>query len=229
MSDHIKQQQEEKRRLEEEIKQRRAILESANVDIITLNEFKKLKEELNAQGLSLKDPRMLLSVLKTIREIGYEPQKIVRELSRMKSLRQTERQLNNNRKDLEAQLDRYKDVLPLCEQILRAGIGFPELLAYHSTVVNKAAMDKLPREAAAYRVMEDIENYDKIGGLKNEISKMAMQQYTIGQIMAPREKAIAALLRLQILGVTDEEILNIYEWLNQDTRKTPYQQIAKML
>ena len=137
--------------------------------------------------------------------------------------------MNNNRKDLEAQLDRYKDVLPLCEQILRAGIGFPELLAYHSTVVNKAAMDKLPREAAAYRVMEDIENYDKIGGLKNEISKMAMQQYTIGQIMAPREKAIAALLRLQILGVTDEEILNIYEWLNQDTRKTPYQQIAKML
>ena len=91
MSDHIKQQQEEKRRLEEEIKQRRAILESANVDIITLNEFKKLKEELNAQGLSLKDPRILLSVLKTIREIGYEPQKIVRELSRMKSLRQTER------------------------------------------------------------------------------------------------------------------------------------------
>jgi hypothetical protein len=33
--------------------------------------------------------------------------------------------------------------------------------------------------------------------------------------MAPREKVIAALLRLQALGVTDEEIFNIYEWLNK--------------
>jgi len=63
--------------------------------------------------------------------------------------------------------------------------------------------------------MEDIENYHKIGGLKNEISKMVMQQYTIGQIMAPREKAITALLRLQALGVT----LNIYEWLNKMREK----------
>ena len=38
LADHIKQQQEEKQRLEEEIKQRRAILESRNVDIMTLKE-----------------------------------------------------------------------------------------------------------------------------------------------------------------------------------------------
>jgi hypothetical protein len=35
---------------------------------------------------------------------------------------------------------------------------------------------------AAYRVMEDIENYDRMGGLKNEISKLVMQKYTIEQI-----------------------------------------------
>jgi hypothetical protein len=54
--------------LEQEIKQIRAMLESTNVDIETLNEYKKLKEELNAQGLSLKDPRIFLSILKTIRQ-----------------------------------------------------------------------------------------------------------------------------------------------------------------
>ena len=98
---------------------------------------------------------------------------------------------------------------------MRVGITFPELLAYHTEVADKAARDNLSREAAAYCIMQDIENYNKIGGLKNEISKMVMQQYTIGQIMAPREKAIAALLRLQALGVKDEEIFNIYEWLNK--------------
>jgi hypothetical protein len=58
---------------------------------MTLDENKKLKEELNVHGLSLEDQRILLSILKTIREIGYESQKIVREISRIKSLRQTER------------------------------------------------------------------------------------------------------------------------------------------
>jgi hypothetical protein len=100
------------------------------------------------------------------------------------------------------------------------GISFSELLAIHTVVVNKAARDNLSREAAAYCIMKDIENYHKIGGLKNEIFKMVMQQYAIGQIMAPREKAIAALLRLQALGVTDGEILNIYEWLNRMREKS---------
>ena len=74
LGNHIKQQQEEKQRLEEQIKQRRAILESTNVDIMTLKEYTKLKQELGVHGLSLDDPRILLSLLKTIRQIGYEPQ-----------------------------------------------------------------------------------------------------------------------------------------------------------
>jgi uncharacterized protein (UPF0335 family) len=219
LGNRVKQKEEEKQMLEEEIKQRRAILESTNVDIMTLNEFKKLKEELSIHGLSLKDPHILISILKTIREMGYDPQKIVRELLRMKSLRQMERQLNNSCKDLESRLSECREVLPLCEQIMRVGIGFPELLAFHDAVIKKVDVENLPVGTAAYHVMEDIENYNKIGGLKNEISKMVMQQYTIGQIMAPREKAIAALLRLQALGVKDEEIFNIYEWLNKICEK----------
>jgi hypothetical protein len=112
-------------------------------------------------------------------------------------------------------MGRYKEVLPMCEQVMRLGIGFPGLLALDTAVVNKVARDKLPREAAAYRVMEDIENYNKIGGLKNEISKMVMQQYTFGQIMAPREKAITTLMRLQSLGITDGEIINVNKFLER--------------
>ena len=176
LGNRIKQQQEERQRLEEEIKQRRAILESTNVDIMTLKEYKKLKEELYVHGLSLKDPRILLSILKTIREIGYEPQKIVRELSRIKSLRQMERELNKSCKELESRASLYREVLPMCEQIMRARIGFTELLVFHDAVLKKAEKDNLSREAAAYRVIEDIENYNKIGGLKNEMSSLVMQR-----------------------------------------------------
>ena len=35
----------------------------------------------------------------------------------------------------------------------------------------------------------------------------------INQMSAPRDKAITALLKLQALGITDDEILNVYEFL----------------
>jgi hypothetical protein len=214
LENRVKENEEEKQMLEEEIKQRSAILENTNVDITALNEYKKLKQELSAHGLSLKDPQILLSILRTIRQIGYDPQKIVKEYQKIKSFKETERQLNNNCKALEARLRHCGEVLPMCEQIMRIGIGLPELLALHTAVLNRAAKDNLSRQDAAYRVMEDIENYEKIGGLKNEISKIMMQQYAFGQITAPREKAINSLIRLQAFGITDEEILGLHGFLN---------------
>ena len=43
LENHVKQKEEEKQRLEEEIKQRRAILESTNVEVQTINEYKQLE------------------------------------------------------------------------------------------------------------------------------------------------------------------------------------------
>ena len=88
---HVKQKEEEKQMIEEEIKQRRAILESTNVEIQTINEYKQLKDHLSKHNLSLEDPTRLLSILQTIRQIGYEPRKIVAAFASMKSLMQRER------------------------------------------------------------------------------------------------------------------------------------------
>jgi hypothetical protein len=214
LGNRVKEKEEEKQMLEEEIKQRRAILESANVDITALNEFKKLKEQLGANGLSLKDPQILLSILKTIREIGYDPQKIVREFQKIKSFRETEQHLNNNCKALEARAAQCRYVLPMCEQIMRIGIGLPELLAFHTAVVNKAERDNLSREAAAYRVMEEIEDYNKSGGMKKQLSALAMQIFTMDQFLGRRNKAFTSLLNMQGYGIGDDEIVRIGEFLN---------------
>jgi hypothetical protein len=50
LSNHIKQKHEEKQKLEKEIEEAGAILQSKNVDIQTTNEYKKLKEELGDQA-----------------------------------------------------------------------------------------------------------------------------------------------------------------------------------
>jgi hypothetical protein len=45
---------------------------------------------------------------------------------------------------------------------------------------------------AAYRVIEGIDDYNIIVGMKNEISNLTLQRYAINQISAPRDKAIFA-------------------------------------
>jgi hypothetical protein len=47
LENHVKKKEEEKQRLEQEIKHNRVILESTNVDVETINEYKQLQEELN--------------------------------------------------------------------------------------------------------------------------------------------------------------------------------------
>jgi hypothetical protein len=62
--DNIKQKLEEKRKIDEEIKEADAILQSKNVSIDAINEHIKLNEEFNKHGQSTHDIPRLLGLLK---------------------------------------------------------------------------------------------------------------------------------------------------------------------
>lgn len=111
--------------------------------------------------MSTEDPTRLLSILRAIKQIGCDPRKIVARFSQLESLRQTERGLIDNFRVLEERVGRCREVLPLCEQIVRLRIGIGELLAFHTTVSERAEKNNLPMESAAYLVIEDIRDYDK--------------------------------------------------------------------
>jgi 5'-3' exonuclease len=211
---HIKQKEEEKQMLEDEIKQRRAILESTNVEIQIINEYKQLKAELNKYHLSSEDPKRLLTVLTNLKGYRYDAKKIVAELSNIKSLKRRENALQYKCKLHEERMARCREVLPLCEQIVRFRIGIYELLAFHTAVCEKAERYNLSKESAAYRVIEEIRDYNNLGGMKKQQSDVAMQIYAMNQLSARQNNAIMALMRLQIYGITDHEILNVYEFLN---------------
>jgi hypothetical protein len=116
---------------------------------------------------------------------------------------------------LENRIADYREVLPLLERIRVTGIDIDKLIPFNIAVNEKARADKLSISAAAYRVIEDIENYKRIGGMKNEISNLAMQRYAINQMSVPRDKAITALFKLQGYGISGDEVLNVYEYLNR--------------
>ena len=102
----------------------------------------------------------------------------------------------------------------MCEQIVRLGIGLGELLAFHTAVCEKAEIHNISRESAAYRVIEDIRDYDKLGGMKKQLNVISMQIFMMNQYLGRQNHAVNALMKLQSVGVTDKEILNIYEFLN---------------
>jgi hypothetical protein len=212
---HIKQKKEEKQMLEVEIKQACANLESTNVDIQTINEYKQLKAQLSKHNLSSDEPERLVTVLINMKHCRYDPKKIVAEFARLNSLRRSEKTLKNNCEIFENRMSEYKQVLPLLLRILAMGIGIDKLSTFSIAVNETAQKYNLSISAAAYRVIEDIENYNIIGGLKNEISRLAAQRYAMNEICAPRNKAITSLLKLQNYGITDDEILNVCEFLNR--------------
>ena len=220
LENHVKQKEEEKQIIEEEIKHRRAILESTNLDVQTINEYTHLKEELSKQRLSTEDPTRLLLILQTIKDIGYEPRKIVARFSHIESLRQTEKGLKNNCKMLGERVARCQSVLPLCERIVRLRIGIGELLAFHTAVSEKAEMHHMSMESAAYRVIEDIQDYNRLGGLRAALYKTGMQIYAMNQLSASQSNAVMALIKLQCQGVTEDQILHLSKRLKGKSAAT---------
>jgi hypothetical protein len=70
-------------------------------------------------------------------------------------------------------------------------------------------------DAAAYRVIEDILDYDKLGGMKKQQSDVVMQIYVLNEIRARQNQAITTLFKLQAFDITGDEILNVHECLNR--------------
>jgi CRISPR/Cas system CMR-associated protein Cmr5 small subunit len=217
LENHVKQKEEEKQRLEQEIKHNRVILESTNVDVQIISEYKQLKDELSKHRLSIEDPTKLLLVLRTIKQIGYDPQKIVARFSYIKSLSQTEKGLEDNCKMLEERVARCESVLPLAEQISRLRIGIGELLAFHTSVSETAEMNNLSMESAAYRVIEDIQYYNKLGGIKKQLSDLNTKLFVMNQFLAGQNKAVMALFKLQSQGVTENQILYLHNFFQKNS------------
>ena len=199
-----------------EIKERRAILESTHVEIQTINEYKQLKEELNKRGLSIEDPNRLLTILKSIKQLKYDPNKIVAEFSRLNSLRRTERILKNNCQILENRMSEDRQVLPLLQRIRSMGIGIDKLQVFSVAVYEKAEKYNMSISAAAYRVIEDIENYNRIGGMNKEIARLAVQIYANeSNLRATKQSDSIFSKATKLMEYTDQEILNVSEYLNR--------------
>ena len=158
-------------------------------------------------GLSIENPRRFASILQAIDQIGYDPRQIVKELAGIKSLRRTERLLKNNCKMWELRATRYKELVPMCEQVVSSGIGLPLLMALQAAVIKRIEEDGVPAGAAPFRIMQDIENYNRHGGMNKQLNDTITKIQTMNVVSACQKDAITTLMRLQFYGVKEYQIL----------------------
>jgi hypothetical protein len=105
---YIERKLEDKRKVDEEIKQADAALQSRNVTIEAINEHLKLNEKLKEHGISTQDIDKLLNLLVNAKEYGFDSKKIVGKLRSIKRLQNKEERLRNNCEILSKQLTKYK-------------------------------------------------------------------------------------------------------------------------
>jgi hypothetical protein len=93
---YIKEKLEEKQKIDEQIKEADAVLQSKNVNIETINEHVKLNEKLNEYNLSFQDIDKLLNVLVNAKDNGFDGKKIVGKLKKIQRLQNKEGRLKHH-------------------------------------------------------------------------------------------------------------------------------------
>ena len=108
-----------------------------------------------------------------------------------------EKELKNKCKKLSKRISKYKDVVPLTEDIAALGIGIDELLVLKVGIKEAAKHYNLPFVSATLRLIYDIKKYDKIDGLRRELSVLYLQKYTLDQVCSRQNEALINLAKLK--------------------------------
>jgi hypothetical protein len=193
----IKEKLEQKKKIDQEIEEVDAILQTKNVSIETINEHIHLKEELKKFRLSTKDIHRLLNLLVAAKEYKYSPGTIVSKLRNIKRLENKENKLKNSCDVLSKKEAKYKDVIPFTEEIVAFGIGIQELIGLEVAIKEAAKMYNLPFFHSALQLIDDIKTCNKINGLGRELDRLSLQKYAIDQACSRQSQSLINLAKLK--------------------------------
>jgi hypothetical protein len=226
VSGYIKGKLEDKQKIDKQIKEADAILQSKNVSIEAINEHIHLKQELKNYRLSTKDIHRLVNLLVAAKEYRYSPGKIVSKLRNIKRLENKEVKLKSSCEILAKKQARYKDIIPFTEEIVAFGIGIQELIGLEVAIKEAAKMYNLSFFNSTLRLIDDIKSYNRINGLGRELDRLSLQKYALDQACSRQSKVIMALMNLKSHGITEDRILELNKFLEnneyKDTRPNTY-------
>jgi hypothetical protein len=157
-----------------------------------------------------------LNLLVNARRYGFDGKEIASKLYNIQELEWKENELKGKCKKLSKRISNYKDVIPLTEDIAALGIGIDELIALKVGINQAAKVYNLPPLAATLQLINDIKKYNKIGGLRRELSALNLQKHAISEFCSHHSRGIMALLNLQSHGITEEQIISLKNFLENN-------------
>jgi hypothetical protein len=157
-----------------------------------------------------------LNLLSNAKRYGFDGKEIAAKLYNIQELEGKEKELKNKCKKLSKRISMYKNVMPLTEEIAALQIGIDELIALKAGINQGAKLYKLPPLAATLRLIEDIKKYNKIDGLKRELSALYLQKYTINEACSRQSQALITLAKLQSQGITEDRLLHLNNFLESN-------------
>jgi hypothetical protein len=226
LPDYVKQKLEEKQKIDEQIKEADAILQTKNVKIKTINEHVELSERLNKHGLSTQDINKLVKLVVNAQRYGFDAKKFVGKLSNIKLLERREKGLRGNCAILSKKEAMYKEVIPLAQLIWDLQISEKELISFKIAVNEVAETYGLTPSSAALDVINLIKDHNKKGQLEHELSELSLQIYAVNEMFSNRIQVIMALTNLKNHGITEDNILYLNNILgnngyNVETKSIP--------
>ena len=216
---YIEKKLEEKKKIDDDIQQADAVLQSKNLNIETINEHIRVNEKLNEYNLSFQDIDKLLNVLVNSKENGFDGKKIVGKLRKIKRLEKKEKKLENNCVILSNLLEKHKETVPLVELIEAMHIGKNELISFKIAVNEAAESYGFTPSAAALHVINVIKDYAKRGQLECELTDLNFQKYAINRFCSSRSQLIMALMNLRSHGITEEQIISLNNFVENNGYK----------
>src|SRR5919202_6878071 len=117
LPDYIKQKLEEKQKIDEEIKQADAILQTKNVKVKAINDYIKLSQKLDKHGLSTQDVNKLVKFVMTARRYGFDSKNVGAKMSDIEQLEKRQRELVRSSAALAKQNANYRAMIPLAQII----------------------------------------------------------------------------------------------------------------
>ncbi len=116
------------------------------------------KEKLGKHGISTKDIDKLLKLLLSAKRYGFDGKEIASKLYNIQELEWKEKQLKDKCKKLSKRISKYKDIVPLTEDIAALQIGIDELIALKAGISEAAKLYNLPPLTATLQLINDIKN-----------------------------------------------------------------------
>jgi hypothetical protein len=154
--EYIGKKLDENQKIDEQIKEADGTLQRKNVNIESINEHLQLNEKLKEHGLSTQDIDKLLNLLSNAKRYGFDGKEIASKLYNIQELEWKEKELRGKCKKLSKRISKYKDVVPLTEDIAALKIGIDELISLKVGINQAAKLYNLPPLAATLQLINDI-------------------------------------------------------------------------